>query len=110
MCHDCYLAFGVFFAAALAGAAFSVDGVSAAGFALAFAGFGLAGFSATLAGPSASCGGLACAWLSGAGFSVGWVATLAPPADSVAAAGVAGAASAGLAALDAFAGAFFSSL
>src|SRR3982751_5702390 len=49
-----YFAFGVFLAAALAGAAFFVDGLLAAA----------AFFAAGLAAPAAS-------WLSGAGFSVG---------------------------------------
>jgi len=56
-----YFAFGLFLAAALAGAAFFVDGVSA--FAL---------------GAEAFFGALAAFALSGAGFSVGWPATSPP--------------------------------
>src|SRR3954469_3397649 len=69
-----YFFFGDFLAAPLAGAAFSVDAVFAVGLllALAFAGFGVAS--------AVSAAGLACASLSGAGFSVGSALTCAASA------------------------------
>src|SRR6478672_1269812 len=66
-----YFFFGDFLAAPLAGAAFFVDGVLAVGLSFALALEPLAGASTLCAG------GLACASLSGAGFSVGVASTFA---------------------------------